>query len=151
MRRILNWLPFCLFLAFVTTLICLADLGKGQRFYGWVAHIPAGDKLAHVFLFGTLALLANAAMDIATFQWGRISVLKGSLLVFIPTVLEEFSQLHFRSRSFDVLDLLADVIGVTLGGLIAVLLVRYFNLWTTRISPVRTKSGLELAPSRPVD
>ena len=138
MRKTLVWLVFGLFVLFVARLIYLADMGRGHRFFFWAAHIPAGDKVAHAFLFGTLALLANVAMDAARFQWGKITVLKGSLLVLIPTVIEEFSQLHFRSRSFDLFDLLADVIGISIGGWLAVMLDRHFSLFKATTSLVRS-------------
>ena len=137
MIKVLTWIALGMFVAFLVTLICLADAGRGGRLFLLVSHVPAGDKLGHVFLFGILALLTNAALGGSRMQWGSVSILKGSLFVLIPTVLEEFSQLCFRSRTFDWLDLLADGIGIFLGGWIAVLLLRRLSPWADRTQTVR--------------
>jgi hypothetical protein len=140
MIKVLTWIVLGMFVAFVVTLICLADAGRAGRLFLLVSHIPAGDKVGHVFLFGTLALLANVALGAPRMQFGSVSVLKGSFFVLIPTVLEEFSQLWFRSRTFDLLDLLADGIGILLGGWLAVLLLGRISLWTVRSQAVRADS-----------
>lgn len=125
MRQRIAWLALGGFGLFVLTLICLADAGRGQRLFLLAAQVPAGDKLGHMLLFGTLALLANLAANGARFPWGRMTVLKGSLFVLIPTVVEEISQLFISSRSFDLLDLVADGVGIVIGGWIALLLLRW--------------------------
>lgn len=114
---------------FVVTLIGLADAGRGRELSVWVAHIPAGDKWGHFVLFGSLAFLANTAMNGARFRLGSFTILKGSLFVLVPTVLEEFSQILVRSRTFDLRDLGADFLGIFLGGLFALWVVKQINLW----------------------
>lgn len=121
---------------FVGTLIGLADAGRCQALYLQVARIPEGDKLAHFVLFGTMAFLVNVGLEGRPLQLGAFTVLRGSVFVLIPTVLEEFSQLFFRTRTFDLLDILADGAGVFVGGWAALLLLRYLNLWGFRIRAV---------------
>jgi len=128
MIRIAAWVLLGVFILFVGTLIGLADAGRCRELYLRVGTIPAGDKVAHFALFGTMAFLANAALNSGRMQPGPFSFLKGSLFVLIPTVLEEFSQLFFRSRTFDLLDMLADAVGVFLGGFVALLLLRWLSL-----------------------
>lgn len=139
---------FGLLALFVATLIGLADLGRGREISVWVAQIPAGDKWGHFVLFGGLTFLANAALNGARFRLGSFTFLKGSLFVLVPTVLEEFSQLFFRSRTFDLRDLGADFVGIFLGGLLAVLWLRYLKLWAPRIAAVQ--SGDASAAARPL-
>lgn len=124
MRRWLAWFALFGFVAFLVTLIGLADSGHGTRLFVLAASLPAGDKLGHVLLFGMLALLANVAAKGARIPWGGVTVLKGSLFVLVAVVLEEFSQLAFPSRSFEILDLAADGLGIFLGGWMAMLLLR---------------------------
>jgi len=139
MIKALVWIALGLFVAFVVTLICLADAGRARHLFYLAAQLPAGDKLGHIFLFGMLALLANTALGVPRLQWGSVTILKGSLFVLIPTVLEEFSQLLFRSRTFDVLDLVADGVGIFFGGWLAVLVARRIGHWT---------GGIPTAPER---
>lgn len=126
MRQGLAWVALGVFGLFVLTLVLLADAGRGQLFFLLASRLPAGDKVCHGVLFGTLALLANVAARGARMPWGNGAVLKGSLFVMIPTVLEEFSQLCFPSRSFELLDLAADAVGILLGGWIA---LRVLHRW----------------------
>jgi VanZ family protein len=48
-----------------------------------------------------------------------ITVLKGSAIVATVVTVEEFSQLFFRSRSFDLADLTADLLGIWVCGWLA--------------------------------
>jgi hypothetical protein len=123
MRLFLAWLALGLFSMFVLTLVLLADAGRCQLLFLLAGQLPAGDKLCHVVLFGTLALLANLVAKGARIPWGNFSLLKGNLFVLIPTVFEEFSQLCFPSRSFELLDLAADGLGIILGGWLALIVL----------------------------
>lgn len=149
MIRTTTWVMLGGLVLFVGTLIGLADAGRCQALYLEVGRIPAGDKIAHCVLFGTMAFLANTALNGGRLQLGAFTVLRGSLFVLIPTILEEFSQLFFRSRTFDLLDILADVVGVTLGGCLALLLLRYLNLRGFRRGVPRSETGSAIVPSLP--
>lgn len=140
MIRTTTWVMLGVIVLFAGTLIVLADAGRCQALFYRVGQIPAGDKVAHCFLFGSMAFLANTALKGGRLRLGTLTLLKGSLFVLIPTVLEEFSQLFFRSRTFDLLDLLADGVGVFLGGCAALLLLRHLHL-----------RGLRLKVSEPGD
>lgn len=134
MIRALKWLMLFLAVLFVVGLVTAADSGRGREFFLWVGSFPAGDKLGHLVVFGFLAFLANAALDAARWRVGRLTLLKGSICVFIPTALEEFSQLFLITRTFDLLDLLADGIGIALGGWLAVVLLRRVGVSSSRIN-----------------
>jgi VanZ family protein len=77
-----------------------------------VQSIPAGDKVGHFLLFGTLAFLANLAVarSGASLRWH----LKISALVVVVVVAEELSQIFLPHRNFDSMDLVADLAGIIL-------------------------------------
>ena len=106
----------CGFAAFFFALIWLADTGHGQWLFNLVRLVPGGDKTGHFILFGLLSLLLNLVLRTATIRCGRLTILKGSLVVAGFAVAEEVSQLFFASRTFDLLDLSAGLVGIWLFG-----------------------------------
>jgi hypothetical protein len=110
-----------LFAAFLIWLVCLADTGHLPRIFALVQWIPWGDKLGHLVLFGILAFLVNLRFRAGETRLGPFTVLKGSTLVAAAVSLEECSQLFFPSRTFDLVDLAADFVGIWLAGRLAVL------------------------------
>jgi len=69
-----------------------------------------GDKVGHFSLFGTLALLLNYATDFR--YWKHRQLFIGSMIVLAFALLEEFTQLAFSSRTFDLVDMLFDILGI---------------------------------------
>jgi len=108
------------FVCLLVALVLLDDSGRGQWLFRLAAVIPLGDKVGHVVLFGILSFLANLLSRAQTFKLHGFAVLKWSGLLMVLVTLEEFSQLLFRSRSFDVLDLVSDAVGIWLFGRLAV-------------------------------
>ena len=117
MRRA-RWALFG-FIVFLFTLIWLADTGRGQWLFDLVRLIPGGDKTGHFALFGLLSLLLNLVLRVSSVRCGPLSVLKGSLIVSVFAIAEEISQLFFSSRTFDLLDLSAGLVGIWMFGRIA--------------------------------
>lgn len=74
--------------------------------------LPLGDKAGHFFLLGVMALLLNHAMEYRTCSLRFTRVQPGGLVILALITLEEFSQLWFSSRTFDLGDLLANTLGV---------------------------------------
>ena len=107
------------FVAFLVALVALADSGHGQQFFQLARKIPAGDKLGHFLLFGTLSFLVNLILRAAVIRLWRITLLKGSAIVASIVTVEECSQVFFRSRSFDLGDLAADLLGIWACGWLA--------------------------------
>lgn len=107
------------FSLFLLTLIWLADSGRGQWLFHLARLIPGEDKTGHFVLFGMLSLLVNVVLQSSRLRLGRLSLLKGSVLVAAFAIAEEISQLFFRSRTFDWLDLSAGVVGIWLFGRLA--------------------------------
>jgi len=105
--------PFVFFL-FICFLIIQADLDKENLLIYVGHHIPFGDKIAHFVLYGLLALLINISLKFKTVSTKLYTFYLGSIGVISFAIIEEFSQLAFESRTFDLIDILADCIGIVL-------------------------------------
>lgn len=101
-----------LFFIFILWVISMANTGENSVFFKFVASIPYGDKLGHFCLFGLLTLGSNIAFKFNTVSLGRFNIYRGTFLVIIFVVLEELSQGFIPSRSMDIVDLLADSVGI---------------------------------------
>jgi len=134
----IRWAQVALFgwVTFLIGLVLLADSGRGRRLFDLVQAVPAGDKLGHFVLFGILSFLVNLLFRAAEIRLGRISVLKGSAIIAVIVTLEECSQLFFRWRTFDLVDLAADIAGIWLFSRLA----RHYLQWK--------KLKLQPAPAR---
>ena len=108
-----------LFAAFIIGVIALANTGQLGPYFGWVNKIPAGDKLGHLILMGTLCLLVNLALSCRSARLGGWSLPLGTLVISTLVLLEEFSQIFIPTRSFDLVDLAADALGISLATLAA--------------------------------
>jgi VanZ family protein len=108
-----------IYVLYLTATIAAADQGKLIRVYSLVGKVPAGDKIGHFILMGTLAWLINASLG-----WRKTSllgraVLLGSAIVFAASTIEECSQRLFPARTFELLDLAGDYAGIMVAGLLA--------------------------------
>jgi len=104
---------------FLSGLVCLADSGRARWLFRMAESIPGGDKAGHFVLFGLLAFLVNLVMSATVVRFGRLALLKGSAIVMVIVIAEEVSQLLFVSRSFELLDLTADLAGIWIFGQLA--------------------------------
>lgn len=98
------------FFAFLVLIIYQADTAHYNFAFKMVGKIPFGDKIGHIVLYGIMAFLLNYGFRGK--KWLNLSV--GSLIVFMFAFLEELSQAYFPSRSFDLADVLADILGIVL-------------------------------------
>ena len=111
-NKLKKYLPTLLCFGFIVWMIVNADLEQKNLIIDIGESVPWGDKIGHFVLFGTLALLLNMALGFRQvnirgrrFHWG-------SVLVFAFAALEEISQLAFPSRTFDLMDMLFDLLGI---------------------------------------
>ena len=108
--------PALLFLilwtAAVLWLIYLADAGDAQWFFARVGQTPGADKLGHFILFGGISFFANLVAKGRMISLLGRPMLKWTAILIVLATVEEFSQLMFRWRSFDLLDLAAGVVGI---------------------------------------
>ncbi|PKI16019.1 VanZ family protein [Colwellia sp. 12G3] len=115
MNQVLKTLiPLCavVFFCFIVWVIYLANTGQSSVFFQFVARIPYGDKLGHFCLFGLLTLATNVAFKFKSFKLYSKELFLGTALVFIFVVIEECSQYFIPNRTFDLMDLSADFIGI---------------------------------------
>ena len=113
--RILLPLGFFIFIAFI---IYLADTADHNFAFRVIGHIPYGDKLMHGLLYGVMALLLNYGLKFKSYKFLSFDVQVGAMAVLVFATIEEISQYWIASRTFDLLDLLADFVGVILFSLI---------------------------------
>jgi len=100
------------FLMFITWIIYLANTAQNSIFFELVARIPYGDKLGHFCLFGLLTLGVNFAFKLKSYKLISFNIYVGSTVVFFFVLLEELSQYFIPSRTLDITDLLADILGI---------------------------------------
>ena len=116
-------------IGFIILLIGIV-IGANIGFRGFRAFytVPGGDKLGHFLLIGTLAFLVNASLGARRTRIGPLQPLLGSLLVALVVTAEEFSQIFLVHRSFDLLDLTADFVGILILGRLAAFLSQKENV-----------------------
>jgi len=102
----------------IAWIIIQANLGNKLAVFHLVSSIPLGDKISHMLLFGFLSGLTIIAFQYKLFIFKKIEIPVGALIVFLFASLEEISQLFFINRTFELLDLFADIIGIYLSILI---------------------------------
>ena len=105
-------------------IVFLADQKKYQPLFRRVREMPYGDKLGHLILMGLFSFLLNMALGCRTWRVRQFELLRGSLIVALVVTLEEFSQLFFRTRTFDAVDLVFDYLGIFSFGLLAYFLTK---------------------------
>jgi len=108
----IRMLPVVVFFLFICWVILQADTGAENIFFVIVRTLPYGDKVGHFILFGMLALLSIVALKGENIQLGRFQAPLGAVIVLGFAVLEELSQLFFINRTFDLIDLSADLLGI---------------------------------------
>lgn len=116
---------------FILWIIFLANTGKHGAIFRIVATIPYGDKIAHIALFGTLALTSVTGLTYQTFTFGKYQIYKGILFTSLFVLCEEFSQSFIASRSFDFIDLAANAVGICAGWTTALLFDKKRPIKTT--------------------
>jgi len=121
--KLMKWLTG-IYLLILGVIVFLADQKKYQPLFRRVREMPYGDKLGHLILMGLFSFLLNMALGCRTWRVWRFELLRGSLLVALLVTLEEFSQLFFRTRTFDGVDLVFDYLGIFSFGLLAYFLTK---------------------------
>lgn len=105
-----RWAVF--FGLFIVVIILLADTSR-LGFLHAVYDVPFGDKAGHFILFGLLSFVVNLSVfEARPASDFRRSAIVTSLILALLMALEEFSQLWFPTRNFDLLDLTAGYLGV---------------------------------------
>ncbi|RTR38326.1 trypsin [Shewanella canadensis] len=100
------------FSSFILWMTYLANTGGSSVFFNLIRVLPYGDKLGHFCLFGILTLLINLASHCKSFPVGRFRIYYGTAVVTIFVLTEEISQKFIPNRTFDLMDLTADALGI---------------------------------------
>lgn len=103
----------------LATLVVLADRGELDQYISFYKLIPYGDTLGHFLLMGTFSFLVNVAIKAREVRMAGRQFLLGSVVVFGIVLLEECSQPFFAGRTFSLLDLAADAVGIWFFGRLA--------------------------------
>ena len=103
------------FIAFMITIITLADRGEGSRWWGFIERIPYGDKVGHLGLIGTLSLLCNLAIPPRSYAFLPRFITLTTMVLLALLSLEELAQAFIPTRTCDFFDWLADLAGLALG------------------------------------
>jgi len=106
------------FFIFIIGIIYLADSANHNFAFRLVGHIPYGDKIAHASLYGLMAFLLNFGLGFKTKKILGISMQLGAVIVLLFAGIEELSQYYFPSRTLDIYDFIADIVGVVLASFI---------------------------------
>lgn len=110
---------------FIIAAVIIANRGEGSQWWSFIHKIPYGDKLGHIGLCGTLSFLCNLAFPSRPFGHRPFLVTRTTLVLLTIISLEELSQLFIPTRSFDLFDWLADLIGLAAGQTAALLCNRH--------------------------
>jgi polysaccharide biosynthesis protein VpsQ len=112
-RQLVARIVLALYAVLLAVIVAIANIYGTRRAFGFVDAVPGGDKLGHFVLLGAFAMLVDQALGMRDVAIARLRVPVGPAIVFAIVFLEELSQLWFRStRSFDLVDLAADVLGI---------------------------------------
>ncbi|ACJ29832.1 Conserved hypothetical protein [Shewanella piezotolerans WP3] len=102
------------FFSFILWIIYQANTGNQNLLFKMVGNIPFGDKLGHLVLFGALTLIVVVASQFKYFSLSGYNYYYGAVAVTLFVIIEELSQAFIPSRTFDLCDLLADMLGIVL-------------------------------------
>ncbi len=109
------------FFILILWIIYLANSGGSNILFDTVKSIPNGDKIGHICIFGILTFMTIAALKFHVIKLWKLKIYNGALLVTTFVIGEEFSQAFIPSRTFDLIDLAADLVGITIAISLAIL------------------------------
>ncbi len=105
--------------AFVLLVVLLADLGLMSWFWEYPRQYPGIDKALHFILVGGLSWVLIFAFNAKRLNLLGSSLYAGTILTLALVTLEECSQLLIATRRFELLDLLADYLGILVAEMLA--------------------------------
>ena len=112
--KLIRYIPSLLFFAFICWIIVLTNLDQKLDFMRILDGVPFGDKLGHFLLYGFLAGLVNIALRFRRLSIWSVDINMAGVVVLCFAIAEEFTQLALAIRTFELADMLSDVLGVWL-------------------------------------
>lgn len=113
---------FAIFLGYT---IYAANTQTPFFFIQLIKNIPFGDKIGHFCLIGSMCFLLNLALRIKEINISNLHFLIGSIIMFAIVTLEEITQMFIPSRTFDLVDLFFNYLGIFVFGRLAVFIGKY--------------------------
>jgi VanZ family protein len=111
MKRII---PALLGFSFISWIVVQANKGSSNIFFDIVARLPWGDKIGHMLLFGMLSGLTIIAFHCRQLRINDYKIPIGAIVVLVFALIEEFSQIFFIQRAFELMDVGADILGIAI-------------------------------------
>lgn len=109
-----------LFTIFIIAIIILADLGFLRFALRFIDDFENLDKVLHFLLIGTLTYLISAGFIESFPNRNLNSLVFGTMFfLFVFFTIEEISQGPIRGRSFSLIDLAANYLGILVFGFFA--------------------------------
>lgn len=116
------------FFAFMVWGIYMANTGQRMFLFDIADKTPMGDKVGHFFAFGLICWFLNYAFEYKRMELFSISIFKGTFWVASFAILEEFSQAFISTRSFDLVDLTFDGLGMLVFSYVSLVLSRRYKV-----------------------
>jgi VanZ family protein len=102
----------------ILVFVLLADFGAMKSVLNALAVYPHLDKVAHFLMYGSLALVVNAALAMRP-GWSLVrAIATGSIIVLIASTLDEYSNILVPQRGWSLADLAANCLGITCLGIL---------------------------------
>lgn len=92
--------------------LTIAYTGNGTFWFSFLKYIPGGDKTGHVVLLGSLSLSISWVLRYKGFRIFNTKIHYGVSVVCAFITFEEFCQILSIHRTFDLIDLLCNYIGI---------------------------------------
>jgi len=108
-----------LYCIFILLVVVLADLGLMSWFREYANQYSGIDKAVHFILVGGLSWVLILVFDAKRLLFWGSSLFVGTIVTFSLVTLEECSQLLIATRRFELLDLLADYLGILVAEMMA--------------------------------
>ena len=105
-------LPAVFLFSFICWAIVQANNGSSNIFFELISIIPYGDKLGHFILYGSLSALTVIALHYKSLTFGSFQIPVGAIIILAIAIVEEVSQLYLLHRTFDFVDIFADIAGI---------------------------------------
>lgn len=105
--------------ALLILIIYMANTNSLPGFFDAMRKLPGGDKAGHFFLLGVASLLANLSLRTRVWEFGKLRLLQGSVIVGTMITLEECTQAFSPNRSFSLSDMCFNFAGIIVFGRVA--------------------------------
>jgi hypothetical protein len=113
----LRWRFACigLALASVAFAVGVSALAYAGKLPTWIPAAPGVDKLGHFAIFASVAFFADGALGYRPLASHAPWVRLAPVMIWVPVAIDEWAQRFSARRTPELLDLLADTVGIALG------------------------------------